>query len=164
MTITGEQISDAAKRLVGIPFVHQGRDRNTGLDCGGVLTALFDEFEMPYTDNLEYNLVPSIVDPHVLKIIEQCGPLERVPFNGNYSFEDQLRPGYVLVLGYANRQLPQHCGVLTSTPGVGQGTSDLNGLSLVHSNTDVEECREDTIGIRWRSRVIAVFKFKGVEY
>lgn len=41
--ITGAAIAAAARSLVGIPFSHQGRDPNDGLDCAGVLVATFAE-------------------------------------------------------------------------------------------------------------------------
>lgn len=57
---TRTQIIQAARELLGVRFLHQGRDPNTGLDCVGFLVALGRRIGYPdIKDVTDYRRVPS---------------------------------------------------------------------------------------------------------
>lgn len=157
MIATAEQVSDFAKTFVGVQFLHLGRDPQQGLDCGGLLAMIFDEFGIPYVDKLDYPLRPNQLDPHLIPKLEQTNALVRQETN-------ELEVGSVVALGFSTVRVPQHCGVITSTPGQGKGSSNMDDISLVHSNLAAGFCQESSIGYFWRRRVAAVFRIKGVTY
>lgn len=59
-TVTRKQILETARRYIGLPFVHQGRSKETGVDCVGLLVCILQELEYPYlTDAEAYRRIPS---------------------------------------------------------------------------------------------------------
>jgi cell wall-associated NlpC family hydrolase len=53
-----ERFAEAAKSLVGTPFVNHGRDPSVGLDCAGLVIAALRMIGMDPDDGAEYALVP----------------------------------------------------------------------------------------------------------
>ena len=157
MIPTALQVSEFAQTLVGIPFLHLGRDRDQGIDCGGLLSLVFKEFDIPHVDELDYSLRPNVFEPHLIPKLEATQALERQE-------SKELEVGTVVAVGYSSQNLPQHCGIVTSTPGRGVGSSNLDDISFVHSNLSLGKCEESGIGHFWLNRVAAVFRIKGVTY
>ena len=57
---TRQDITDAARALLGVRFRHQGRDPKTGVDCVGLLVVLGSSVQYPHVRDLEgYRRVPS---------------------------------------------------------------------------------------------------------
>lgn len=52
-TITRQQIADAALKLRGVKFRHQGRDVTTGVDCVGLLHAMLVSVSYPHIVDAE---------------------------------------------------------------------------------------------------------------
>lgn len=62
--VTGQQIVEAARSLVNLPYVHQGRSANTGADCVGFLKLVAEKLGYPYeiSDSVTYKRKPSYKD------------------------------------------------------------------------------------------------------
>ena len=57
--VTRKQIVDAAKSLLGVPFLHQGRDERTGVDCVGLLVVIGRKINYPeIVDVTNYRRMP----------------------------------------------------------------------------------------------------------
>ena len=55
-----EQILKAAEKLIGCPFVHQGRSAETGVDCVGLLVVVAQMVGYPDIKDIEgYRRIPS---------------------------------------------------------------------------------------------------------
>ncbi len=55
-----EQILSAAEQLIGLPFVHQGRSAETGVDCVGLLVVVARLVGYPDIKDIEgYRRIPS---------------------------------------------------------------------------------------------------------
>lgn len=54
-----EAIATAAEQLVGVPFLHQGRDPLVGLDCVGVVYVACRSAGFNVADFRQYDIVPS---------------------------------------------------------------------------------------------------------
>lgn len=58
--VTRKEIVDAAMSLLGVPFRHQGRDPETGIDCVGLLVVIGRMINFPKVWDVEaYRRVPS---------------------------------------------------------------------------------------------------------
>jgi cell wall-associated NlpC family hydrolase len=58
--ITRNEIIEIAKSYIGLPFVHQGRSKDTGVDCVGLLVCLGQEMGYPDLKDAEaYRRIPS---------------------------------------------------------------------------------------------------------
>ena len=56
---TGHDIAEAARRLIGVPFRHQGRDPDVGLDCVGVVVVAYDAAGIALHGRTDYPRRPS---------------------------------------------------------------------------------------------------------
>lgn len=61
--VTRQEIIDAAHSLLGVPFLHQGRNPETGLDCIGLCVEVAKRIGYPEIHDLEaYKRTPSAND------------------------------------------------------------------------------------------------------
>lgn len=59
MTLTRSNIIQTARELLGVRFLHQGRNPATGLDCVGLLIVLAQRLGYPHQDVQGYRRTPS---------------------------------------------------------------------------------------------------------
>ena len=58
--VTRQQILESAEKLIGLPFVHQGRSAETGVDCVGLLVVMARMVGYPDIKDIEgYRRIPS---------------------------------------------------------------------------------------------------------
>lgn len=59
-TVTRQQILTAAESMIGLPFIHQGRSAETGVDCVGLLVVMGRLIGYPEIQDVEgYRRTPS---------------------------------------------------------------------------------------------------------
>ena len=59
-TVQREEVVEAARSLLGVPFVHQGRDARLGVDCVGLLVVIGQTINYPrIVDAPNYKRTPS---------------------------------------------------------------------------------------------------------
>lgn len=136
--VTRDDIIREARALIGVPFLHQGRDRVLGLDCVGVLAAVADALEIPHSDDLTYELRAN--DSGVLRRVLIESACVEVPI-------DLSRHGDILTFWYERKGCEYHAGFLATDRGRPTVIH-----ALPHPGT-----REVTLSDRWRSRMIAQF-------
>lgn len=95
-----ESIALAAEGLVGVPFLHQGRDPCAGLDCVGVVYAACLRAGAPIEDFRHYDRMPAP---------EQLGAELGKRFRA-VSIENMQRGDIVVIRG---RRESRHVGVVT---------------------------------------------------
>ena len=134
--MTADDIIAAARKHIGTPFRHQGRVPGRGLDCVGLLIVVAQELGIEYQDATGYSSRP---DGTLLSKMEAQGALIKI---------QEPEPGCVLVMRFANE--PQHVALCT-------------GSTLIHSYAQVGKVTEHRFADVWRARVVAVFRFKGLE-
>jgi len=134
--VTADDIIAAARAHIGTPFRHQGRVPGLGLDCAGLLIAVAREFDLEYRDVSGYSRRP---DGTLLSVMEAQGSLIKIK---------EPEPGCVLVMRFSNE--PQHVAICT-------------GQTLIHSHAAVGKVTEHRFADVWRARVVAAFRFKGLE-
>ena len=76
--VTRQEILDAASTMLGLPFVHQGRSGETGVDCVGLLVVMGEKIKYPQIfDVAEYRRIPSstVIKETLMKNMDEI-PLE----------------------------------------------------------------------------------------
>lgn len=126
----------AARGFQGVPFRHQGRRRDTGVDCAGLLILVAHELGLSSFDYRAYGRLPvadrmrELLDEHLDRV---AGP---------------WHPGDVLLMTLERE--PQHLAIWT-------------GAGLIHSHAQVGRCVEHEIDALWRSRSRGAWRFRGLE-
>lgn len=102
-SVTRQQIIDAALSLNGVPFLHQGRSEETGVDCVGLLVLIGRKIGYPeIVDVTDYRRMPK---EHVVREVigQNCDEI---------AIED-ARPGDFFLIRLIGRRLC-HAAVLIS--------------------------------------------------
>jgi cell wall-associated NlpC family hydrolase len=70
--MTGARLAQAAQALVGVPFRLHGRDRETGLDCIGVLACALEAIGRPANLPAAYSVRTRVI-ANLDAIVSSCG-------------------------------------------------------------------------------------------
>lgn len=81
-SVTRQQIIDAALTLVGVPFRHQGRSIETGVDCVGLLVVIGEKIGYPEIKDItnyrrmpKESMVREVIGQNCTEIaIDEAGP------------------------------------------------------------------------------------------
>jgi cell wall-associated NlpC family hydrolase len=133
-----------ARTLIGTPYGHQGRVAGLSLDCAGVPVAIAKHFGIPLTDYTRYGRTPV---PAEMKAALDAH-LERIPTK-------DMQPGDVVWMRIEKE--PQHLGIVADYCH--------GGLSLIHgtNGSGINKVVEHRIDEFWRSRIVAAWRYPGVE-
>ena len=141
MTITRQQIVEAARKYKGAKYRHQGRSKITGIDCAGLLAGIADEFGFKYTDQFRYGR-----NAERFKLREEMDKrLVKVK-------KEDLQPGDMLLLKIDI--VPQHTAIVSDYY--------LGGLGMIHCYDRVKKVVEHRLAKIWLARVVQVYRFPGV--
>lgn len=125
---------EIARSLLGVPWVHQGRDPAVGIDCIGLLLLCFNA-----TDDTVYG---RDADPDLF--------VERAEFHLGPPVEDEPRVGDVVLMGFGHKGAIRHIGVI--------GDYVHGGLSIIHTDSIVGRVVEQRFDDKWRVRVRKVYR------
>jgi cell wall-associated NlpC family hydrolase len=142
MAVSRDMIVACARSYCGVPFVHQGRTKEGGVDCAGLVICVAKELGLSSFDVTDY---PASPDPQMMRkhLREQLDEI---------GFKSAL-PGDIL---WMRQDLePQHLGIVTMLE---------PEVTMVHafSKKPMTCCIEQPLGRVWRQKVIATFRFRGV--
>lgn len=126
------KIVEAARTLIGTPFIHQGRGKS-GLDCVGVAVATLALCGYEIDDVKGYPKTPIGV---LQGVIEGQTGVTKVK---------DPEPGDFLLMRF--KQEPQHVAVYA-------------GKTIIHSYEVVGKVVEHNFSEEWRQRVVAVYRVK----
>lgn len=126
---------DRARALIGVPWVHQGRNLAVGLDCIGLLAVVFAGTRYAEHDCTEYGR-----DPH-------DGLLERHLRSVFGAPRDDVQQGDVVAMRYVGPI--RHVGIVGDHP---------HGLSLIHTDASIGRVTEHRIDEKWARRIALVFR------
>lgn len=136
MTVTRQQIVDAARSYLGVRYHHQGRSR-AGLDCAGLLVCVARDLGLDTSEDITgYARTPDGVS---LKTALDRALLPVSIFG--YS------PGDVLLMRFERD--PQHIAIVTDK-------------GIIHSYLSVRRVVEHGIDDTWRGRILAAYELPGV--
>ncbi|MFN8971556.1 MAG: NlpC/P60 family protein [Alphaproteobacteria bacterium] len=134
-----------ARSYVGVRFAHQGRARQTGVDCLGLLILVAEEVGLSFDaqapralDRTDYGAYP---DAEFLR--------ERLDHFLKPSPIDQMREGDVLLLAIDGRA--QHLALVTDYPVPGE-------LGMIHAYAPARKVIEHRMDESWRKAIVGVYR------
>jgi NlpC/P60 family putative phage cell wall peptidase len=131
-----------ARTWLGTRFHHQGRLKGVGVDCAGLVVGVAEAMGLQVQDRTDYTRQP---DGTMLQ--ETCdAQLIQI------ALED-IRPGDVLLMRF--EQEPQHLAFV--------GDYEFGGLSLIHAYAQSRKVVETRLDDVWLARVVAAYRFDGVD-
>lgn len=125
-------ISAAAKKMLDVPFVHQGRDRSRGVDCVGLIVCALEELGIPYVDLKGYGRTPHA--GKLMATIDSQPNMRKVPV-----------PVSGGVLLFRIKRDPQHVAVF-------------DGENLIHSYSTIGRVVVQPFDEFWASRIVACYE------
>lgn len=137
-----ERIVCAARELLGVPFLHQGRDPAIGLDCVGVAIAAARACGVQVIDRAGYGRTPIGDEVRRGSSGGLLGAIDEQP--GLRRVRRAPAAGDVLVLRFARS--PQHVAICA-------------GETMIHGWESVGRCVEHPLDATWRRRIVAVAEF-----
>lgn len=130
-----------ARKLIGTPFTHQGRNPSVGLDCIGFVLAVLKNIgvDLSDKDELGYSRIPSTF-------------LLQEKFQASlFSIEkDQMQEGDIFLMRFG--KFPQHTGFITQY--------DSNNFGVIHCYQQVGKITEHLLNDSWRSKIINIYRIK----
>jgi len=140
MSATRSQIVDAARSWVGVPFLHQGRNRH-GVDCVGLAVVVMSELGLGSYDFTGYARRPESRDflQHML-----AGGGIRIPL-------DAARPGDVIA--FRDSITPCHLAIVSEKSAV---------LHLIHAHALRRRVVEEPYAHEWLNKRLAAFQMPGL--
>lgn len=136
-SIQAADIVAAARECLGTPFAHQGRILNRALDCAGVAVHAARQCGHEVSEPSAYSRMPNNA------MLEYW--LGQQPFLERATVP---QAGDLLLMRFTGE--PQHLAVFT-------------GENIVHAYESVGKVVEHILDAKWRRRIVAVYRFKGVQ-
>jgi cell wall-associated NlpC family hydrolase len=135
--MTADDIINIARSQIGTPFAHQGRIPGRALDCAGLAAYVAGQLGVEFNEWPGYGRTPH---KGLLKSVLDGQPcLSRV---------SNRMPGDILLMRFARE--PQHVAICA-------------GPSIIHSYEAVGQVCEHDLTPEWQKRIVAVYRFNGVE-
>ena len=130
-------IVEKAREYLGTPFHHQGRLKDIGIDCIGLLAGVAHELNIFKHDNTAYSRHP---DGKSL-MLELEKYLDEIP-------KSEMQMGDILVFYISTRtKYPTHIGFKTD-------------YGMIHTYQGSGKVVEHAFDDKWKKRLWACFKFK----
>lgn len=133
-----------ARSWVGTPYHNMTAIKGRGCDCLGLLRGIYAEVYRETVETPSYpNRPPRISTGQETMLAAARLYLVEAPI-------ETRGPAVVLVFRTHPKLVAWHCGIMTTE------------TEMVHSHSG-REVYEVTLGKRWESRVVAAFRFPGIE-
>ena len=130
---TSQDLIDRARYYIGTPYHHQGRNRERGLDCAGLVVVALQDLGFDVTDLEGYSRIPNA---------ERLRGIVELNFGGSKPTTD-IKPGDVLLLRFSTQ--PQHLAIYTEKN------------TLIHSYMKKGCVVEQRFSDIWLKRVLGVY-------
>lgn len=138
---TGEQVVCEARKLIGTPFVNQGRKAGAGCDCIGLPLLVCKSLGVLDSDRIEARYSRRTDGMMKSKIERICQPC-------------LLVEGALLV--FKIRATEQHCGIASM--------NFRGGFNLIHAWDIVGKVCEHPLSQDWINRIVGCYALPGVHY
>jgi cell wall-associated NlpC family hydrolase len=166
LKLAPEQIVSSARTYLDSPYHHDGRSREGGVDCAGLVVCAMQDLGLEVPDFIgtpqgdvyaemcgrfgEFCFDLSV--PHAAKLV--YSPSLSVwalagTMDGN-SFERVLWPGDALV--FRSRAIPNHVGVMDTAGG------------MIHAFAGTGSVVRTPLDPQWVSRLVRIFRYRGAEW
>ncbi len=140
MDLQNKIISEAEK-LIGVPFVHQGRNIAIGVDCiGFVLTVLKNcEVDLTQNDEAGYSRIPSTF------LLQEKMEASLLSIEKN-----KMQEGDIFLMKFG--KFPQHTGFITKY--------NNENLALIHCYSQIGKAVKHRLNDVWRSKIVKIYRIK----
>ncbi len=136
--ISRARIVEAARSYLGTPFVHQGRVRDVGIDCAGLVIEVARELEIRSVEITGYGREPD--EEQFRRLLRQY----MTPIGW-----DQVEVGDVLTFAFIREQ---HLAIV----------SEREPMSIVHAYEAAGRCVEQPLDRTWLNRLRGCYRFPEV--
>lgn len=139
-----QEIVKLAREIVGTPYAHQARIGGVAVDCAGVPAYVGTKLGVDFKDFTRYGRQP--VPAEMKAALDRT--LIRVPL-------EEMQIGDVVWIRFEKE--PQHLGILADHPN--------GGFSLIHAynGAGFKKVLAHRLDEGWRRRVVAAWRYPGVE-
>ena len=141
-----KKIAHQARTWLGTPFHHQGRVKNVGSDCIGLILGVTQELGMTSTCGvpfMAFDVQGYSMEPNGKKLQFTLDKhLDCIPF-------EEIAVGDVLLFNVVKE--PQHVGIVTNHP--------TEGLGLIHAYSPAGKVVEHGLTEKWKRRIIGAYRF-----
>ena len=144
MTDFYQTVINTARSCVGTPFLHQGRNKKTGLDCIGLVVVSLEAAGLKVHDRQDYSRRPD--GKSIVNALEQHNAVKIADAPVSC---DQIQRGDLLLFSYDNQI--QHIAIATSSS------------TIIHSYATAKKVVETDIGSYWLRRLACVYRFSSVQ-
>lgn len=136
----------SARKFVGTPFIHQGRDPVRGLDCVGLIWAVGKDLGYDFT--LITGYLPS---PSGQKVAEEAAKvLVKAPVQG----WDAAKPGDIILIDGWQKGVPQHLAIIGSYSSY---------RTMIHATSVTMKAVEHRIMPSWAAKYHSTWTYPGTE-
>lgn len=143
-----QQIVEITRSWIGTPYHHQESVKGQGCDCLGLLRGVWREFYGDENPEPMPNYSPSWgdhrVDDPLMMVAKKYFKEQSKPKRAG-----DLREGDVLLFRMRRGMAVKHCSIVSGPE------------KMIHAYS-LHEVREDDITDWWISKLVGVFRFKGV--
>ncbi len=145
---TRQDIQDEARKLIGIPWHHQGRNAETGIDCIGCIIhvalklGIFSEEKVKEIDSVDYSRIPSAYNLLLQRMKEN---LIEIPIS-------EAKEGDILTFRLPHEKLTSHVAFLL------RGEREYTLVHALEKKLTTEEAYQ-----RWKRCVTGAFRFQNVD-
>lgn len=124
----------AARKYIGVPFGHQGRDPSVSLDCIGLCQVAARDCGHVVPDWLDYSRNPhgGLLEQRMASVLVR---------------ESVWRPGLIAAIRWGGPV--RHVGILGD---------HADGLSLIHTDSMLGRVTEHRIDAKWARRIVSVWR------
>ena len=137
---TKDQIVEAARRWIGVPWKHQGRSR-LGIDCAGLVVKIAHEFNLTDFDATNYQR-----NTRGLEFVNYFREhMNEVPLTA-------IQEGDVIL--FRDSKFPCHSAIVSKQHGE---------FHIIHAFARRKQVLEEPLNAEWKSKWISAFRYKGVE-
>ena len=140
---TRQDVIKETREWIGTRYKHLGRVKGVSVDCVGLIIGVGRALGLSGFDTADYSQLP---DPVVMKK-HLDNELIRIELS-------EAQPGDILWIKWI--QSPQHVAIIS-------GRDDEGNQKMIHAYAEIRRCAEHAISELWRQRVVAAYKYKGVE-
>ena len=142
--ITRKQIVEAARSMIGTPWVHQGRSESAGVDCLGLVIVL--GYKLGYLEDFDYFVYHRQPDGITL-LRELRKKLDEIK-------PEDIGLGDIVVIKFPGERLPQHVGIVVNGE---RERMIIHALKTKNTSEVVEEPLA-----RWIPRITHAFKLRNI--
>ena len=137
------EIVEAARQYIGVPWRHQGRQDKLGIDCAGIIVMVAKSLGYFVYDKVNYARRPN-------------------GFSFMQAFKDNMKQKPLTemkigdVLTFRENNYPCHCGII--------GEDNEGNLTLIHAYAVKKKVWEELLEEGdWMKKRVACFEFYGVD-